>query len=272
MQPGGLGERLRRLREAAGLTQERMAADRHWPPSKVSKIENGHQSPAPGDIRDWTAVTGHPEETEDLLGLLDDAQAVRRQTRRRIRRGNAALQEEMDQRTRTARLVREFEVTAIPALLQTAGYAQAVAAQVTALFQTSDTAATVAAKLQRQTVLYQDKQFEFIITEAALRMPPCSVQVMLGQIDRLLALLDLDNVTLAVIPMNTELRFAPWYGFLMLDDTVISEDYLGRNEGGGVAAETCGQIFALLMADAVTEPEDVRRLIMAVSADLRSRA
>ena len=267
-QPSGLADWLRRLREAAGLTQERMAADLNWAPSKISKIENRNQLPAPGDIRAWAARCGHPDEAEGLLDLLYDAQAVRRQTRGRIRQGSASLEEDIDQRTRAASRIREFEVAAIPGLLQTAGYARAIAAQVAVVYGTADIDAAVRARMQRQQILYEGKEFEFVITEAALRMPPCPVPVMAGQLDRLLTLLDLENVTLAIIPMGTELSFAPFYGFLMLDDTVITEDYLGRNEGGAVAAETCSQIFALLLAQAVTG-EDARQLIMAAAASLR---
>jgi hypothetical protein len=245
-----------------------MAADLNWAPSKISKIENSNQLPAPGDIRAWAAKCGRPEQAEGLLDLLDDAQAVRRKTRGRIRRGSASLEEDIDQRTRAASRIREFEVAAIPGLLQTAGYARAIAAQVAVIYGTADIDAAVRARMQRQQVLYEDKEFEFVITEAALRMPPCPVQVMTGQLDRLLMLLDMENVTLAIIPMGTELSFAPFYGFLMLDDTVITEDYLGRNEGGSVAVETCSQIFALLLAEAVTG-EDARQLIMAAAAGMR---
>ena len=50
--------------------------------------------------------------------------------------------------------------------------------------------------MHRQQVLYDtSKAFEFVFTEAALYLLPCSRQVMLGQLDRLLSL-GMDNVTL----------------------------------------------------------------------------
>jgi transcriptional regulator with XRE-family HTH domain len=267
--PGGLAERLYRMRRTAGLRQQRMAADLGWPTSKISKIENNHQMPAADDIRAWAAKCGHPEQADDLLDLLDDAQTIRRQVRRRMRGGQAPLQTDLDQRARAARHIRDAEVAAIPGLLQTAAYAQSIAAQVAAVYGASDTGAAVEARMRRQEILYdRDRKFEFVITEAALRMPPCPVQVMLGQLDRLLAILDLDNVTLAIIPMNAELAFAPFYGFLILDDAVIIEDYLGENESTAEAAAICHRIFALLMDEAVTGDE-ARRLIMAAAASLR---
>jgi transcriptional regulator with XRE-family HTH domain len=267
--PGGLAQRLWQMRKAAGLTGDQMAADLGWARSKISKIENGRQIPEADDISAWATECGHPEVTPELLDLLDDIQTIRRQARTRLRRGHAALQGDIDQRTRASRRIRDAQPMAIPGLLQTAGYAQAIAVQVAAVYGTTDVSAAVEARMRRQEILYDSaKVFEFIIAESALRMLPCSPQVMLGQLDRLLALLDLDNVTLAIIPMGVELSFAPFYGFLMLDDVVIMEDYLGENENSAEGAVLCDRIFSLLMTDAVTG-EDARRLIMAAAARLR---
>ena len=56
------------------------------------------------------------------------------------------------------------------------------------------------------------------------------VPVMLGQLSKLQTLLDLDNVTFAVIPMGVELAIAPFFGFQIADGTVYVEDYLGSDE------------------------------------------
>jgi hypothetical protein len=115
------------------------------------------------------------------------------------------------------------------------------------------------------------RTFQFVITEAALNMPPCPVPAMLAQLYHLLDVLDLDNVTLAVIPMGTELSFAAFFGFMMLDSTVIVEDYLGSNEHSGEAAEVFDRIFGLLMDQAVMDKDQVRVLIEA-AADRLSHA
>lgn len=267
-QPGGLTERLYRLRKAAGLTGKRMSSDLGWPPAKISKIENGRQMPTTDDIRAWAAECGHPEQADDLLVLLEDAQSLHRQFRRRIRRGQAALQEAIDQRTRAARHIRNAEVLAIPGLLQTAGYARSIAAQVAAVYAASDIDAAVEARMRRQEILYDPaRTFEFVITEAALRMPPCPRHVMLGQLDRLLSM-DLDNVTLGIIPVGRELQITFYNGFLLLDDTVIVESYRDERESGEDDAAAYARIFDLLMAQACTGDE-ARRLIMAAAASLR---
>ena len=65
-----LGQRLRELRKQAGITGQQLAESLSWPPSKVSKLENGRQTPTDDDIRSWTVTTDSEEETEALLASL----------------------------------------------------------------------------------------------------------------------------------------------------------------------------------------------------------
>ncbi|MGW7295704.1 helix-turn-helix domain-containing protein, partial [Streptomyces xiamenensis] len=48
-----LGGRLRALKEAAGMDGRTLAGRLGWPPSKISKIQLGRQSPTESDIREW---------------------------------------------------------------------------------------------------------------------------------------------------------------------------------------------------------------------------
>jgi transcriptional regulator with XRE-family HTH domain len=276
-QPGGLAERLYRMRKAARLTGDQLAAALGWGEktgrTKVSKIENGRQAPSRQDIQAWAAATGHPDETEALLDLLADVQTVHTRWRQRLRGGQAALQEDMDRRTQAATRIRNAEVATIPGLLQTPGYARAVIEQASGLYGGKDIDAAVEARMRRQDVLYnRGKTFEFAITEPALRMLPCPPQVMLGQLDRLdrLVSMGLDNVTIGIIPMGVELPRLPWSSFLMLDDEVMVETYGGKvethDEDQAVRHEG---IFGELMAEAVTGDEALR-LITAAAASLRN--
>lgn len=267
-QPGGLAERLYGMRKAAGLTGDRMAEDLGWPRSKISKIENGRQMPSAEDIRAWVAECGHPEAADDLLEMLADVQAVHRRWRTRLRRGHAAVQEDLDRRTRDAKRVRSAQVLIMPGLIQTAGYARSILAQIAPAYGTQDLEEAVAARMRRQEVLYDtDKTFEFVITEAALRMLVVPAQVMLGQLDRLLSM-GLSNVTLGIIPMGVELDMAPVHGFLMLDDAAIVETYDEESEAGEEESEAYGRIFDRLMAEAVTG-SGARQLIAAAARDLQ---
>ena len=141
------------------------------------------------DIRDWAEAAGHPEQAAELLDLLADVQTVHTRWRRRLRGGHAAIQEDIGRRTQAAKRIRNAEIALIPGLLQTSGYARSLITQVSAVYGTNDIDAAVQARMRRQDVLYdRSKVFEFVITEAALRLLPCPPQVMLGQLDRLMSL------------------------------------------------------------------------------------
>ena len=271
-QPGGIAERLYRLRKDAGLTGVDMARHLGWPRSKISKIENGRQMPATADIRAWASECGHPDAADELLDLLADVQETHRQWRRELRKGHAAIQTDVDQRTRQATRIRNAEVAIIPGLLQTGAYARSLSTEIAGVYGIGEEGveASVAARMQRQEILYDsEKEFEFVITEAALRVMPCPPQVMLGQLDRLLGL-GLDNVTLGIIPMGVQLSMTPVHGFLILDGVTIVETYSSETKIQGDESAAYGKIFDRLMAEAVTG-ENARQLIVASADDLRAQ-
>jgi transcriptional regulator with XRE-family HTH domain len=272
-QPGGLAERLQRLRKAAGLTGERMAADLGWPRTKISKLENGRQMPAEADLTSWAAECGQPEETAGLLELLAEAQSMHRQYRHQVRLGHAALQQDFDQLVRESTLIRNIEVAVIPGLLQTAGYARYRALEAVRVhgYPEGEVEATVAARMRRQDVLYDEgRRFEFVFTEAALRLLLCPPQVMLGQIDRLASVSGLANITVGIIPFGVELPVAPMVAFLIAGETTVIETHTGDTYVRGEESERFERIADSLLAEAVTG-DQAGQLLTAASAWLRER-
>src|SRR6185437_7714521 len=155
-----------------------------------------------------------------------------------------------------------------PGLLQTAGYARSIIEAVSAAYGTTDVDAAVQARMRRQEVLYdQSKTFEFVITEAALRLLPCPPQVMAGQLDRLMSM-DLPNVKLGIVPFGVELEIMPYNSFLLLDDALTVETWAGKDEDAGDESAVHVRVFDLLMGEAVTG-EEARRRIAAAATDLR---
>ena len=272
-QPGGLAERLYRMRKAAGLTGDQLASALGWEKAgrtKVSKIENGKQQPTKQEIAAWAAAAGHPEAAGELLDMLASVQAIHRTWRGRLRGGHAAVQADYDRRTRSAARIRDAETVIIPGLLQTEGYARAILTQIAEIWDTEDLDAAVRARIGRQDVIWDTgKSFEFVITEAALRLLPCPPQVMLGQLDRLLDRLP-GSVVLGIIPMGAQLDLMPVNSFLLLDDTAIVEGHGGEDVLGEDESAVYARIFDLLMAEAVTG-DKARRLITAAAADLREK-
>jgi transcriptional regulator with XRE-family HTH domain len=270
-QPGALAERLKRLRKDAGLTGEELAAQIGWKSrSRVPKLERGQQMPSEDDVTGWAQACGHPEEIPALLDLLAEAQAVHEQWRHKLRRGHAALQAEFDKLVREAERIRNFEVMLIPGLLQTADYARYRALEAVRVhgFAESDVEKTVTGRMRRQEVLYDaGKTFEFIICEAALRYLLCPPQVMAGQLDRLMTLSGLGNVTLAIIPPGVELAVAPMVGYLTADDVTVVETFTSEDRFIGAESAIYDRITEALLAEAVTGAE-ARRLIAAAAASL----
>jgi transcriptional regulator with XRE-family HTH domain len=191
-----------------------------WVPSKVSKLENGRQTPTDDDIRDWTRVTGSDGETESLLASLHTLEVQHAEWQRILRTGLRPHQQELIEWDQRTRLFRAFEATVIPGLLQTAEYARARFAEgIRRLKLPNDINEAVAARIQRQEILYRpDKRFHFVLTEAALRFRLCPPEVMLGQLDRLISFSQLPNVRLGIIGFTTQYATSPWHGFWIYDN------------------------------------------------------
>jgi len=223
-----LGHRLRELRSAANLSGRQLAELLSWPASKISKLENGRQTPSDDDIRAWTRATGSEAETEALLASLHTLEVQHAEWRRILHAGIRPRQNELADLDQQTKLFRVFESTVIPGLLQTAEYARIRFAEGIRVFKlTNDINEAVQGRIQRQEILYRpDKRFHFVLTEAALRMRLCPPEVMLGQLDRLISLSALPNVRLGIISFQTQYATSPWHGFWMYDtDRVLVETY-----------------------------------------------
>lgn len=210
------------------MNGRQLAESLAWAPSKVSKLENGRQTPTDADILAWTAATGGGGETESLLASLHAVETRHAEWRRQFRVGVRQHQQEIHELDTQTTLFRVFEATVIPGMLQTAGYARARLAQATALFPVpADLDAAVETRVRRQESLYRaDKRFHFVLTEAALRMRLCPPDALLAQLDRLISVSSLPTVRLGIIPQDGEYVVAPWHGFWLLDDDrVMVETY-----------------------------------------------
>ncbi|MGH3824981.1 MAG: Scr1 family TA system antitoxin-like transcriptional regulator [Pseudonocardiaceae bacterium] len=76
--------------------------------------------------------------------------------------------------------------------------------------------------MQRQEMLYRpDKRFHFILTEAALRYCLVSADIMIGQLDRLMAISSMRNVKLGIIDFKTKYVIDPRHNFWVLDNDLV---------------------------------------------------
>jgi transcriptional regulator with XRE-family HTH domain len=272
-QPGGVAPRLKELREAAGLTQPELAGMLGWAQSKVSKLENGKQPPSTEDIGAWVRVCrGNVDTILELQAAVEEAEGIRRDWKRQARRGQVGIQHDYDQLARDATVIRNFETVWVPGLLQTAGYAQYRALEGVDLHEAKaeEVPATVAARMERKSVLYESgRRFEFIVLEEVLRRLVCPPDVMLGQLAHLdLIASGLPGVRFAVIPLGAELKRSPQHGFVIYDDIAIVENYVEEITYRQEPAVKLSRVMDDLAAEAVTG-DDARRLIVAAMDMLR---
>jgi len=266
-----LGKRLRERRRRAELSGRELAEALTWPPSKVSKLENGRQSPTDDDIRAWAKATGAEEEAEGLLAALHTLEVQNIEWQRQLRGGLRSHQNEIVALDEATRLFRAFECTYVPGLLQTAEYARARFEQSVAVLKVGgDIDEAVQTRLHRQEILYRrDKRFHFVLAEPALRYRLCPPEVMLGQLDRLISLSGLPNVKFGIVGFATPYKVAPAHGFWLLDEErVMVETYSAElNLAGPQEIELYRSIFDT-MAAAASYGRQAREIIKRVIDDL----
>jgi transcriptional regulator with XRE-family HTH domain len=259
------------LRTQAGLSGKELASVNNWQQSKVSRLENGRQMPSPADIGAWARACGaDAETTQALLQLLSEVQGAHLDWKRRMRRGQEEVQLSYNQLVQEAQLVRHFEMVYVPGLLQTAEYARRVLTEMVDLhgLAVEDVGAAVAARMQRQQLLYDDtKAFEFILAEPVLRWMLCPRDVMRGQLDRLQTVIGVSNIRFGIVPMGLPLATAPQNSFQIYDDLAIVETFIGETTHRDDEAAAYARAMERLWDQAVTG-EGARRLIVEAASNL----
>lgn len=272
--PGGLVRQLRNLRRSAHLTGGQVASDLGWTQSKVSKIENGKQMPTDEDVLGWARVChAGSDATQALMELLAEAQGLHQEWKQQVRLGQVAIQRNYDDLAVRATTIRNTEIIYIPGLLQTAEYARCRIEESVRLHGASpdEVQAATAQRMLRQQVLYDtSKTFEFVITEAALRLLLCPAPAMLAQLDRLLGLTGMPHIKLGIIPFGVLLPTAPQNSFLLFDDDLaVVETIVGENMYHGDEASAYARAMDDLLAEAYFDAA-ARQLIARAMDELRS--
>ena len=197
-----LGAELRRLREEAGLTIDRVAEALECSQSKVSRIETGQVSATPRDVRDMLK-----------LYRVDDArrEAMVRVAREARQRG--WWQKFVDVPDGVPAYVGlETAATSIdiymslivPALLQTADYAKAVIGAVRPDLPPAEIDRRVELRLRRQALLDQERPpaLRVLLDDTVVGRPVGGPEVMAAQRRQLLEDAQRPSVTLQVLPLE----------------------------------------------------------------------
>jgi transcriptional regulator with XRE-family HTH domain len=214
-----LGSELRRLRKLAGLSGRDIARRIGSSQAHVSRVENGQAVPTLPQVTAWADVTGAFDDALAALTALTKAALNEVDAwRTRFDAGLPSMQQDVRAMEAAAGVITYFQPSLAPGLLQTAEYARRVF-ELTDVKGWGDHAAAVAARIERQQALYQPgRRFEFLLTEAALRLRIGPPHVMRGQADRIISVMSLDTVEVGVIPLDADASVIPWVGFNFYDD------------------------------------------------------
>ncbi len=220
-----LGARLRELRTEAGLEGKDLAALLGWQTSKVSRMQNGKQTPTREDLSAWARALERPDVEPELHGLLAglDMKQRNRSWRKQLAGGHRGRQEIAVRQTEATTLIRGVEVSRVPGLFQTPEYARVIFdanAEFRGIPPTTDDA--VEKRMRRQEALYDpEKSFRFLVCEAALYHRPCPIHVMAEQLDRLYNLVGQRRIELGIIPFGAQLRRTAPHAFWIYDRRLV---------------------------------------------------
>ncbi|GLV73464.1 Scr1 family TA system antitoxin-like transcriptional regulator [Streptomyces hygroscopicus] len=186
-----LGRRLRRLREAAGLSQRTLAKEVGYPNTYISRVELGEQLPSEALVSALDAHFGTDGLFADLLELAQDAS---------IPDYGRVIVSSEEKATR----IQTFTSSLIPGLLQTEEYAYA-------LFRTSIPGESEAGLRERIDTRMRRKRvfskpnppfFWAIMDEAALKRPIGGPKCMRDQIAYMLEAVRAPHITTQVLPFT----------------------------------------------------------------------
>lgn len=199
-----LGAQLRRLREARGITSEEAAEAIRATHSKISRLERGRSGAKQRDVADLLSLYGVTDETvrEEMLMLARHANIPGwwqqySDVLPRWLELYVGLEE-------AASVIRTYEVQFVHGLMQTEDYARAVVLIANAHAPAEEIDRRVSARMRRQTLLTQPGAPELwaVLDEAALRRAPGDRDVIRAQLEHLLQITDLPNVTLQIVPFR----------------------------------------------------------------------
>lgn len=225
-----LGAELRRLRQLAGLSGRSLANRLGIKQERLSRIESGGTPASLPLVFAWAdAVNATGDDRAHLRWMTEQALTEIIPLREwRDEDGMPSIQGEIRSLEETARSITNFQPCFVPGLLQTGEYARRLLATFTAP-DALDAAA--AARLNRQAILHDPgRQFEFILTEAALRWRTGPPGMLMAQFDRIANVATLPNVTVSVIPLGADMHTAPTCAFVLYDDRDDDEPPLAAVE------------------------------------------
>ncbi|MBP2708291.1 helix-turn-helix domain-containing protein [Microbispora sp. RL4-1S] len=269
-----LGSQLRKLRENKSISREEAGRYIRGSESKISRMELGRVGFKERDVADLLVMYGvEDDETRSVvMNLVERANEPGW-----WHRFNDVLPSWFQAYVgleEAAERIRTYEVQFVPGLLQTKEYARAVIMAGAVGAVPEEISRRVDLRLERQRILDGDRSpmFWAVIDEAALRRPIGGADVMRGQIQHLIDLMNQRNVTIQVMPFShgghaaeggafSILRFGdPELPDIVYVEQLASALYLDKPE----EVDRYGEVMERLCAVSTTPAEtvDLLRRIM----------
>lgn len=235
-----LGDELRRHREASGLTTSQAAEALDCTKGKISRMENGRVLVRTPDVMALLHAYGvNDPETRERLTVLT------RTANRRRREGwwhqySSVLAEtykdyiEMES---ICESIRTFQAQLVPGLLQTPEYSRAVTVASRAWQSSEDIDQFVQVRLARQQRLTSETPLTFwaVLAEGVLHQQVGGPDVMRAQLDRVIDLAELPNVTVQILPFSRGAHSGMFGPYLLMSfpqataqDLVLTETPTGN--------------------------------------------
>lgn len=272
-----LGARLRELRATTFRSGAAMARHLGWQQTRVNKLEHGYQLPSPADLDAWVAaVVAGPHVRVELGDLLTNARIQYSSWAEVYRCGGIAdRQAEIGAAEAGAALLRGYQPSLIPGIVQTVAYARELLTISGGPILTGATPerieALIAQRVKRQELLYQPgRQVQIVLGEAALTVHFGAVDTLLGQLDRLVTLAGLSSLDLRVLPRAVASPVMPLSGFWFDENAVYIEMLTGEQQLTGPDDIAVYATAFELLHSAALAGQDAMALIHHVAAELRA--
>jgi transcriptional regulator with XRE-family HTH domain len=213
---------LRKIRDAKGLTQGQVAEALEWSLSKVNRVESGEVTISSTDLRALLAYLGVSDSTM-IEQLTADARASRRrgwwdEPRYRDHLTVATLQ--LLQFEGEASVIRCFQPTLIPGLLQTRAYAEAILTAFSDDLSDHDRAVRLEVRMRRRAQVFDQPDpppYVLILDESVVLREVGGPMVMAEQLQDTLAAAQRPDIEVHIIPLAKGAHFAMQGGFTLVD-------------------------------------------------------
>ncbi|MGH3854495.1 MAG: DUF5753 domain-containing protein [Pseudonocardiaceae bacterium] len=250
---------------------------RGWQQTRINKLEHGYQLPSPEDLDAWVAaVEASPQVRAELGALLTKARNQYSSWADVYRCGGIAdRQAEIGAAEAGAALLRGYQPSLIPGIVQTVAYARELLTIPGGPVLTGATPerieALIAERVKRQELLYvPGRRVQIVLGEAALTVHFGALGTLLGQLDRLVTLAGLASVDLRVLPRAVASPVMPLSGFWLDENAVYTETLTGEQQlTGPDDIAVYAKAFELLHVASLAG-QDAAALIQRVAAEMRA--